>query len=82
MEETMIILRDKDTNLRVGTISEAQLKFLIDQLEEESLNDRDYYINVETLEMFEKNGIDQDLLQLLKLAMGSRQEMELEWSRE
>jgi hypothetical protein len=32
--------------------------------------------------MFEKNGIDQDLLQLLKLAMGSRQEMELEWSRE
>jgi hypothetical protein len=82
MEETMIILRDKDTNLRVGTISEAQLQFLIDQLEEESLNDRDYYINVETLEMFEKNGIDQDLLQLLKLAMGSRQEMELEWSRE
>lgn len=78
----MIILRDKDTNLRVGTISEAQLQFLIDQLEEESLNDRDYYINVETLEMFEKNGIDQDLLQLLKLAMGSRQEMELEWSRE
>jgi hypothetical protein len=78
----MIILRDKDTNLRVGTISEAQLQFLIDHLEEESSNDRDYYINVETLDMFEKSGIDQDLLQLLKYAMGSRQEMELEWSRE
>jgi hypothetical protein len=78
----MIILRDKESNLRVGTISEAQLQYLIDHLEEESLTDQDYYINVETLEMFEKSGIDQDLLQLLKHAMGSRQEMELEWSRE
>ena len=78
----MIILRDKDTNLRIGAISEEQLQFLIDQLEEESMDDRDYYINLETLDMFEKNGIDEDLLDLLKKSMGSRQEMELEWSRE
>lgn len=78
----MIILKDKDTNSRIGTISEEQLQFLIDQMEEESLDDRDYYINLETLDLFEQNGIDTELLKLLKKAMGSRQEMELEWSRE
>ncbi len=78
----MITLKDKDTGTRIGTISEEQLKFLIDQLEEESATDQDYYLNPETLDMFEKNGIDDGLLKLLKDAMGSREDMEIEWVRE
>ena len=78
----MITLRDKETDGFIGTINEQQLKFLIDQLEEESSEDRDYYINKVTLEMFEKNGIDQELLQLLTDAIGTREDMEIVWSRD
>ena len=78
----MILLKDKEKDVQIGTINEDQLKFLIDQLEEESVTDQDYYINVETLEMFEKNGIDAELLKILKDAMGSRDDMEIEWERQ
>ncbi|MGH7607557.1 MAG: hypothetical protein ACREME_09470 [Gemmatimonadales bacterium] len=44
----MIELRDKDGGEPLGTINERQLQFLVDQLEEESSEDRDYYINAPT----------------------------------
>ncbi|MBN2102606.1 galactosyldiacylglycerol synthase [bacterium] len=78
----MIILKDKETDRTIGTINEAQLQFLIDELEEESSSDQDYYINLTTLDMFEEKGIDRELLQILKNAMGSREDMEIVWSRE
>lgn len=77
----MIELRDKETGAFLGTITEAQLQFLIDQLEEESRTDTDYYINRDTLDVFQGQGIDQTLLTLLRQALGTRQEMEIEWSR-
>ena len=46
-------LYDNDTDEFIGTINSSQLKFMIDQLEEESSQDKDYYINVATLDMFE-----------------------------
>lgn len=76
----MIQLRDKDTGRVLGSISEDQLQFLIDQLEEESANDTDYYLNQATLEMFEERGIDADLLKTLRDGLGDREEMEIEWS--
>jgi processive 1,2-diacylglycerol beta-glucosyltransferase len=77
----MIALRDKETGAFLGTITEAQLQFLIDQLEEESRTDKDYYINRDTLDLFQGQGIDHALLTLLQQALGTRQEMEIEWSR-
>ena len=77
----MIDLKDKETKHFIGTIDEEQLQFLIDQLEEESLTDKDYYINLATLEMFKEKGIDQDLLKILKDALGSREDMEIVWTR-
>lgn len=78
----MITLKDKETDRFIGTINEQQLQFLIDQLEEESLDDQDYYINTAILEMFEKNGIDQELHKMLKDALGSREDMDMVWIRE
>lgn len=77
----MIDLRDKETGNSLGSISEEQLKFLTDQLEEESESDRDYYINQDTLELFVERGIDSSLLDLLKRALGEREDMEIEWVR-
>ena len=77
----MIQLHDKDTGARIGTISEENLKFLVDQLEEESDDDKDYYINETTIDNFEESGADKELVSLLRSALGSRTEMEIRWSR-
>jgi hypothetical protein len=78
----MIKLYDKETGAALGAITDAQLQFLIAQLEEESLTDRDYYINRDTLDGFEESGTDANLLALLRAALGNREEMEIRWSQE
>jgi hypothetical protein len=77
----MIDLQDKDTGAAVGTISEEQLQYLVDQLEEESSEDQDYYINATTLDLFEERGADKALIKLLRTALAGRTEMEVRWSR-
>jgi processive 1,2-diacylglycerol beta-glucosyltransferase len=77
----MIQLHDKDTGAPIGAITEAQLQFLIDQLEEESSEDQDYYINETTLDLFEQRGADKALVALLRSALKGRTEMEIRWSR-
>jgi hypothetical protein len=77
----MIHLFDDETGAPVGTITEDQLQYLVDQLEEESPGDTDYYINLETLDLFEENGADRDLVAVLRAALGTRDEMEVRWER-
>ena len=77
----MIRLHDKDTGTLIGTISEDNLRFLVDQLEEEAGDDQDYYINVTTIDLFEEAGADKSLVALLRGALAGREEMEIRWSR-
>ena len=77
----MIHLHDKETGVFVGTITDAQLQYLIDQLEEESADDTDYYIDHATLGLFEELGADADVLALLRQALGTREGIEIVWSR-
>jgi hypothetical protein len=76
----MIELRDKDTGEALGSISEEQLQFLIEHLEEESRDDRDYYLNATTLDALGEKG-EPELIDRLRRAMGEREGMEIEWSR-
>jgi processive 1,2-diacylglycerol beta-glucosyltransferase len=80
-EDPMIQLHDKDTGAPLGSITEAQLQFLIDQLEEESSKDQDYYINETTVDLFEQRGAEPALVRLLRGALKGRSEMEIRWSR-
>ena len=75
------MLYDAETGVTAGTLTESQLHFLVDQLEKESLEDRDYYINKATLKMFQKQGADSDLLAKLRHLIGQREEMEIRWTR-
>jgi hypothetical protein len=77
----MIQLHEKETGVFVGTITAAQLQFLIDQLEEESADDTDYYIDHATLDLFEDVGADAALLALLRQALVPRDGIEIVWSR-
>jgi len=80
-EVNMIQVRNKDTGTLLGNISEEQLKFLIDQLEEEYEEDRDYYINRETVTLLEERGADPALLDILNRALGDKDDVEIVWSR-
>lgn len=77
----MIELKNKDTGAVLGTLSEEDLRFLIDNLEEESEEDKDYYLNRTTLEMLKGRNAPSALVELLARAMGDGGEVEIEWSR-
>lgn len=77
----MIQMRDKETGALLGSISEEDLQFLIDNLEEESDDDTDYYLNRATIEMLTENGAGQALIKILNAALGDREEAEIEWIR-
>lgn len=78
----MIKLIDKDTGIFLGAISEDQFKFLIDQLEEEGLEDRDYAITPMTLSLFEGDGGDPVLISMLRASLGDRDEMTISWQND
>ncbi|MDD3825583.1 MAG: galactosyldiacylglycerol synthase [Anaerolineae bacterium] len=78
----MIRLTDSESGKPIGTISEAQLEVLQAQLEEEDSGDQDYYIDTGTLVWFESEDIDATLTALLRQALGTREGMEIRWTRD
>lgn len=76
----MTQLYDNETGELIGTISDTQLQFLKDQLEEESLEDQDYAIEGMTLAFFEAQGIDAELLKLLRGALGKKEQILIRWA--
>jgi hypothetical protein len=78
----MVKLYDNKTNKLLGSIADEQLQVLIDQLEEESGEDQDYYLNRETLDMLARAGANGELLALLQQALGENEEGEIRWVRE
>lgn len=75
----MIKLVDAGTRATLGTITEAQLTQLMAALEEESSEDRDYYINRDTLDLLVEQGADGELVELLRRALGDREDMDIRW---
>ena len=78
----MIDLYNTATNALVGSITEAELQFLVDSLEEESLQDKDYYIEQGTIDLLTVDGRATDhLVQVLRGALGSAEGVEIRWQR-
>lgn len=78
----MVRLFDGDTGAELGAISDEQLQFLEDHLEEESSDDRDYYFNRATIDVLEEKGGGPELVGLLRRALGDREGVEIRWQRE
>jgi hypothetical protein len=68
-----------DKEIEIGVISDTQLAFLVEQLEEEHDEDQDYYIDRETLELLSDNGAEPELVALLEKAIGDDEEMDIAW---
>jgi len=78
----MVQLYDADEGALLGEISEEQFEFLSDELEEESLADRDYYISTDTVDMLEEDGADAELIRTLREALAGRDGMDVRWKRD
>jgi len=68
-----------DTDVVIGDITDKQLAFLVEQLEEEHEEDDDYFIDRDTLELMADNGGDPELLALLEKALGDDDSMDIAW---
>lgn len=77
----MIKLTDKRTGENLGSISEEELQFLIDNLEEEYEGDSDYYLNQTVIDMLADVGADESLLGILNKALGEREDVEIVWEK-
>jgi len=54
---------------------------LVDALEEESAEDRDYYINAATIDFIADGRATEHLIKLLRQALGSAEGVDIRWSR-
>lgn len=77
----MIKLYNEKTDVLIGEITEDQFKFLVGELEEESPEDRDYYLSEATVDMLEAEGADQRLIALLRKALDEHGEIDIIWER-
>jgi hypothetical protein len=58
----------------LGTITESQLNFLIDNLEEEFEEDEECFISADTIDYLKKQGADKDLIAMLDKALAGIQD--------
>ena len=76
----MIELYNADTDQPLGSISEADLQALADALEEESVDDQDYYIDADTIDLLVGRA-SPALVDVLRSALGTEEGIEIRWQR-
>ena len=75
----MFRLTDIENDQDIGVITEDQLQFLIDNLEEEGLEEQDYYIDEDTLSFLAANDCDAELLAMLTEALEGRRSIDIRY---
>ena len=77
----MIDLYNATTNQLLGTITEADLKVLVDALEEEGIHDQDYFIDTATIDVIADGKATEHLVGLLRKAVGASDGVDIRWQR-
>jgi hypothetical protein len=77
----MIDLFDKSSGQLIGSITDAELEFMIGHLEETSLADRDYFVDQATIDLLADGSATDHLLELLRKAVGGGDGVEIRWER-
>ena len=72
-------LMDIEHEEEIGVVTEDQVQFLIDNLEEEGFEDHDYYIDPESLSFLAENGCDEELLTMLMEALEGRVNIDIRY---
>ena len=74
----MITISTKD-GAALGSIGEADLQILVDQFEEESSTDRDYYVCDPTIALLEEAGASPDFVSMLRRAADGTDGIDIIW---
>ena len=77
----MIDLYNDNTGELLGSITESDLKVLVDALEEESTDDRDYFIDAATIDVIADGRATEYLVNLLRKALGDSDGVDIRWAR-
>jgi hypothetical protein len=77
----MIDLYNATANQLLGSITESDLKVLVDALEEEGVNDQDYYIDRATIDVIADGKATEHLVGLLRKAVGAGDGVDVRWQR-
>lgn len=80
-DTAMIDLYLKGTNDLLGSITEAELQYLVDSLEETSPDDHDYYVDQATVELLADGRATDHLVNLLRKAIGADDGADIEWKK-
>jgi len=76
----MIDLYNDKTGALLGPITERDLKVLVDALEEESTDDRDYFIDAATIDVIADGRATEHLVSLLRKALGDSDGVDIRWA--
>ena len=58
----------------LGTLTEKQLDFLMENLEEEFEEDEEYFLSLDTVDFLKEQGADNDLIAMLEKALAGTQD--------
>jgi hypothetical protein len=77
----MVRLYETGANRLCGTLSERQFEILAEALEEEDLEEAECVISTDTIDALEDEGVEPDLLELLRSALGDKPEVSIRCER-
>jgi hypothetical protein len=70
----------EETNTVLGEVTDAELDSLVNNLEEETRDDTDYWITSDTIDFLEARGADAKLIAILRTAVGDSDGLDIRWS--
>ena len=70
-----------DGNRYLGNVSDADVKLLIDELEEEDMADTDYFIDSDTVDILEASGASKAMVAMLLAAIGDSDGVDIRWEK-
>jgi hypothetical protein len=76
-----VSITNKATGIVLGKISDEDFQFMVDQLEEESSSDTDYYIDQQTVNMLEGAGGAASLITFLRNIVTADAGVDIAWQR-
>jgi hypothetical protein len=74
-----IRIYDKNSGAYLGDISHDDLKLMVDQFEEESSTDQDYFIDAATVDLLRDAGASPALERLLRECVGTSDGIDIRW---
>ncbi len=75
----MPTLHMKDSNQHLAEISDTDLAHMVSVMEEESSTDKDYFIDLRTVDLLENAGASAQLITALKTALAGSEGIDVVW---